>query len=547
LHNVAYASQCHGTGGGGGGGQLWISTATIPATINFLAFGGPAGLVNNILSTCAGTTYNAVDGDPGIDNPGLLPIISNDDKPSLGKDTVLCAGTNILLNPGAFSAYLWSTGATTPTLNVTTAGTYWVRVPRCDGAFIRDTIVIGSQASPVPNLGADTLLCVGQSVSLYPGSFPFYSWSTGAPTSSILVNTSGTYSVTVTDLNGCTGTDSKQVIISIVSALVTTNFADSLCLPSAFVANSLSSGGVTNYKWNMGDGTVINGVPAVSHVYTAPGNYYYTLVVSNAGNCIDSLRDSIYVGAQTPPSFTVNDKDICVGENIACFDTGTQNVHTWAYDFGDGLKLVEVNNPVHVYESAGNYVISLTSKNLACPELIKTVNVTVQSTPQVNIGADTSYCANRTGPIVITNSGGTSAATNYLWNTGSTGNVITVTQPGTYWIKATTSNGCENSDTMIVAEDCYLNIPNAFTPNNDRENDYFMPMNLMSNGIRAYNMELYNRWGEIVFNTTDVNSRGWDGNFGGSPQPMGVYVYIINVTYENLSKKTFKGNVTLVR
>jgi gliding motility-associated-like protein len=545
--NVAYATGCHGTGGGGGGGQMWVSGAVIPLNLTFIAAAGPAGIVLDPLSSCTGTTYNALDGDDGVDNTGLLAVLSNDDKPDLGKDTGLCAGTNILLNPGGFASYLWSTGATTPTLNITAAGTYWVRVPKCDGTFIRDTIVISAQPSPIPNLGPDTILCVGQSVSLYPGSFPFYTWNTGAPTSSILVNTTGTYSVIVKDLNGCTGTDSKAVVVSVVNALATSNFADSLCLPSPFILNSLSSGGVTKYKWDLGDGTVINGVAAVSHVYTAPGNYYYSLVVSNAGGCTDSLSDSIYVGRKEPVTFTVNNDKICVGENIACFDTGTQNVYSWAYDFGDGLKLLKAKDPVHVFESAGNYAINLTSKNLGCPEQVKTVNVTVQSAPLVNLGPDTSYCVDKTGPIVIINSGGTSSATSYLWNTGSTSNVITVAQAGTYWIKATTSNGCTNSDTIIVAEDCYLNIPNAFTPNNDQDNDYFMPMNLMSNGIRTYSMELYNRWGELVFKTTDVNSRGWDGKFGGSPQPMGVYVYVINVTYENISKKTFKGNVTLVR
>jgi gliding motility-associated-like protein len=545
--NIVYPTECHGPGGGGAGGQLWVSGPVIPANILYFANGGFAGTVNNAASTCFGTSYNATDGGDGVDNIGLLPILSADDKPDLGKDTLLCANTNIVLNPGSFTAYLWSTGAVTPTITVNTPGTYWVRVPRCNGTFARDTIVIGTQPSPAPNLGPDTVICAGQAVNLYPGAFPFYAWSNGAPNSSILVNTTGTYSVVVTDLNGCTGTDSRQVTVTIVNAIITSNVLDSLCLPTPLVVNSLSSGGVTNFKYDFGDGTIVTGSQAASHLYTTPGLYYYSLVVSNPGGCRDSTGRNIYVGAQIPVGFEVDDKDICVGENLACLDTGTQYAYSWQYNFDDGLTLQNVNNPVHVFESDGNYAVTLSVKYLACPAVVKTINVNVQNTPQVNLGPDTSYCAGRTGPIPLINTGNSSSAASYLWNNGSTSNAITVAQPGTYWIKASTSNGCENTDTIIVAEDCYLNIPNAFTPNNDRENDYFMPMNLMSNGVKSYSMEIFNRWGEVVFSTNNVNSRGWDGELGNKPQPMGVYVYVIKVTYDNLINKVYKGNVTLVR
>jgi gliding motility-associated-like protein len=60
-------------------------------------------------------------------------------------------------------------------------------------------------------------------------------------------------------------------------------------------------------------------------------------------------------------------------------------------------------------------------------------------------------------------------------------------------------------------------------------------------------MNIYNRWGENIFFTDKIDGRGWDGKYNGVPQPMGVYVYVIDVVYINNIKKSYKGNVTLVR
>jgi gliding motility-associated-like protein len=60
-------------------------------------------------------------------------------------------------------------------------------------------------------------------------------------------------------------------------------------------------------------------------------------------------------------------------------------------------------------------------------------------------------------------------------------------------------------------------------------------------------MDIFNRWGENVFTTTNLNSRGWDGKFGGKDQPIGTYVYQINVVFKNAERKTYTGNITLLR
>ena len=95
--------------------------------------------------------------------------------------------------------------------------------------------------------------------------------------------------------------------------------------------------------------------------------------------------------------------------------------------------------------------------------------------------------------------------------------------------------------------DCYLNIPNSFSPTGDGLNDYFLPRELLSSGLKSFKMNIYNRWGENIFFTDKVEGRGWDGKYNGVPQPIGSYVYIIEAVFDNGMRKTFKGNVTLIR
>jgi hypothetical protein len=129
-----------------------------------------------------------------------------------------CAGASATLNAGnAGSTILWSTGAVTPSITVSTAGTYSVTVTNILGCSTTDNVVVTENPLPVVNLGANDTLCLSQTpFAVNAGNFASYNWSNGASTSTINVTDSGTYSVTVTDINGCTGTEisaEKGVIV----------------------------------------------------------------------------------------------------------------------------------------------------------------------------------------------------------------------------------------------------------------------------------------------------------------------------------------------
>jgi gliding motility-associated-like protein len=118
--------------------------------------------------------------------------------------------------------------------------------------------------------------------------------------------------------------------------------------------------------------------------------------------------------------------------------------------------------------------------------------------------------------------------------------------PGIYGITAN-MDGCITSDSVEVKKDCYIEMPNTFTPNGDDLNDYFFPKSLLSRGVTAFKMSIFNRWGQLIFETTNPEGRGWDGRWNGVMQPNGVYIYLLDATLKNGKTEHYQGNVTLLR
>jgi gliding motility-associated-like protein len=114
-------------------------------------------------------------------------------------------------------------------------------------------------------------------------------------------------------------------------------------------------------------------------------------------------------------------------------------------------------------------------------------------------------------------------------------------------LTALKSNSCTSSLTKaklaVIQFDTYIFIPNAFSPNGDGINDNF---NVTITNIKTFHIRIYNRWGQQLFETSDIN-RSWDGLFNGSPVPFGVFYYAIKTTGNNGSKIIRGGSVTLLR
>ncbi len=313
------------------------------------------------------------------------------------------------------------------------------------------------------------------------------------------------------------------------------NFRDT----STFVVGSANP----TYFWDFGDNTTGSGSTPI-HAYTQSGRYHVMMVITDFVPCSDTAYMDVYVNVIPTTTFTTNVSSLCEGLS-SLFTANFAGVQpsTYQWSFSDGTVIPNTNPVSHSFDASGVYTVTVSTHYQFCPDTFFTDNVTVHPYPMVNLGPDTSLCPGST-PLVLFDHTGTTGT--YTWTTGAVTPTISVNTDGIYGITKTV-NGCTVSDSITVYKRCYLDIPNAFSPNNDGNNDYFLPRQLLSRGVTAFKLNIYNRWGQLIFETATLDGRGWDGTFNGAIQPQGVYVYVIDVSYEDGRSEHYTNNVTLIR
>jgi gliding motility-associated-like protein len=208
--------------------------------------------------------------------------------------------------------------------------------------------------------------------------------------------------------------------------------------------------------------------------------------------------------------------------------------------------MTNVNPILHSFDGVGPFTVDFNAKFRACPDKAASLNIHVFDAPSIYLGPDTALCPG-SSPIQlrdIRNIG--NSAAKWKWNTGETKSNILAGKPGEY-TATVTINGCSTTDTVIIRKDCYVDVPNVFTPNNDGVNDYFFPRRFLTKGVSSFKMSVYNRWGVQIYETTSLDGQGWDGALNGVPQASGVYVYVIDAEFKDGQIEQHKGNVTLMR
>ena len=406
----------------------------------------------------------------------------------------------------------------------------------------------------LPGCTEDTVVFVDASSG---SAYPFeYTWIFADSTTDTAKNpihiyqNQGTYSVilAITD-SVCIDTATQDVVILHPLDAVITVDQDTICQGSTvmFTDASTATPPVT-YYWDFGNGEVSTfSSPTYPSTYPRRGDHIATLVISDFIGCKDTAYQYIRVDSLTEIHMSF-DSLICTGSKITIGatyeDTGSTGV-TWT--FADGINITNFDHSIdHTFEHAGTYDIHILATGRICPDVDSMKQLTVLPHPFINLGVDTAMCPT-SEPLILTDylNIGNAAAT-WRWNTGDTSASITVTKPGTYSADVTIGE-CTATDSVWVREDCYIDVPNVFTPNADNMNDYFFPRQWLSRGVTSFKLIVYNRWGQEIFATTHIDGRGWDGNFNGVPQPQGVYVYVIDATFKNGVKEHKQGNVTLLR
>lgn len=369
--------------------------------------------------------------------------------------------------------------------------------------------------------------------------------SVGNPTipMAVLGTHDGVYVVTAYSEGGCVSeAGSVNVVINPIPAPPVT---DSVTYCQFTPAEPLTAIG-SNLTWYIAATGKDTFLAAPTPQTDTPGvTVFY---VSQTQATCESRRAPLVVSIEPMPLATIsaNRDSICAGTQVhfSLDINTTPSALTW--DFGDGAILSGMESVDHSYEAEGNYIASLNLSFGVCPDTSVKTLVTVLKIPRIDIGRDTAMCP-ASGPIVLMDyMNASDGNATWLWNTGETTNSILAKQPGVYWSTVTVGT-CSATDSVEVRKDCYMDMPNIFTPNGDGLNDYFFPRQELTSSLAAFKMVIFNRWGEKVFETSSINGRGWDGKYNGKDQPQGVYIYQVTAVFLDGRIENLNGNVTLLR
>ncbi len=544
--------------------------------------------------------------------------------------TLSCTNPGVLLSASSSSAnpgFLWSDGSTNSTLNATQSGTYYVTITDLVSLCTAiDSAKVSSNAStPIVSISPSSgqISCSITSIGLTASSSTAgatFNWGGGNTSSSNTANSSGTYSVTVTDpLNSCTASASVNITQNTNAPNATVapiNTALTCAIPTVNIIASSSTSGVT-YSWGGGNNT--NSFNA-----TAAGSY--TVTVTDPSNSCTATVTAFVTSNITPPNISVTPQSAVITCNNSTINIVANSTDpNVTFDWGGGN-----NTNTTTAIAAGIYVVTAIDANgcsataSASVTEATTLNVQISNTQPIT-------CFNNCDGIVTANVSGTNQPYTYVWGNGNVSSINTGLCDGTYDVTVTDAGGCTAVDaynlvhpaaatldilpadtTAYAGNTIQLNsifgpypgsainsyewtpalglsctncpnpifsgndsaiytlkvnynsgcsisastkintindklvfaAPSAFSPNGDLKNDVYKI--IFTNQIKDFQMRIYNRWGEKVFESND-NTIGWDGRFKAIPQPSDIYVCYFTATSLSNEAVNKQFSISLLR
>jgi len=374
----------------------------------------------------------------------------------------------------------------------------------------------------------------------------------------------GTYLLTLiaVDSATCNISDTAYVTVKVGANIVTPDFTffklDS-CNSLRYQFTNLTTA-VTptftnqSFLWDFGDGSpkVRSGLAPQFTTYPSTCNYIYKLIINSTVVChsTDTVLKTLRISPNVKAIFTTPDRG-CVPYN-AQFKNISQGGTDWIWEFGDGGTSTAFE-PTHLYGSTGTYNVRLIAIDTSTCNKRDTsayFAITVFPIPTANF----SWTPNPPLENTITRfTNLSSGATRYLWDFGDGGSSTLVNPTHLYnatgvyqaTLYAFNIADCVDSITLdipIIIKPL-LDVPNAFTPGRFGKNAI---VKVEGFGIGKMNWKIYNRWGQVVFSSSDQN-QGWDGMFKGVLQPMDVYTYTLDVEFTDGQKLRKTGDISLLR
>jgi hypothetical protein len=419
-------------------GNLWSTGAVTQAiTVTPSQVGATTYTLFSTQSGCQGSATKTVTVNPvpfAVINPSPTASICN------GSSVTLSAVTDIGTN------YLWSNAAITQSISATTAGPYTVTITNsatgCSTTSAATTVSINS--APTASITASPIsgsICAPGTVTLTANSgMSSYAWSNGLVSQSITVSTSGTYTVTVTDANGCTNTASKVVTINPLPTVSFSGLSGSYCDDdcSGYLLTGSPSGGTFSYTGSTGF-TANTFTPCTAE----GGTYTITYTYTNGNGCTSSSSQTTTVHPIPQPTVSaLTPTTVCFGDNVILT---TEAAASYLWSNGATTQSISLS----LVSESGNYNVTSTDAFGCSATTSPDVTVTINAlpTPAISVVGNepTTFCQGDN--IDLT----TGSYSSYSWLPGlQTSQTINVTTAGNYSVSVVDGNGCEGSSAVTA-------------------------------------------------------------------------------------------------
>jgi len=456
----------------------------------------------------------------------------------------ICPGESFQFEAFGGSVYSWSPGvflddstSATPiaTVNQTTDFTVIIS-DTCGIDTVYVTLPVFLGASDISN---DTSICLGNSVQLNAAGGSSYLWTPSTyldnPTSATPIATPDVttlYNVEITTSNGCVL--NEEVLITVYFDLPVPILEDTLIMCNGLSLDITAGGGET-YNWN--PNTFINSTNTASVTVNPPNDIWYYV---DFGNACGVVTDSVFLDVIFPNVTAGNDTIICPNKTATLWASGAV-VYNWSpssyHHITNSTILVSPNAPTTYYV-----------QGIDAFGCIDYDSVFVDFFPTPIVDAGVNVYAFYGDEVQLTATSPQFGV--YSWspiedltcvNCAST--VATPNRETVYTVTITDQNGCQAIDIVTIFYDITIYVPNTFTPDQDEFNQSFYAY---GGNVKEFHMMIFNRWGELIFETYDMKT-GWDGTYNGLICQDGTYVWKIQVKDAFDKKQEFVGHVNLIR
>lgn len=624
--------------GSGGGTYVWNGGNLVNA-VGSSQTDTPSSTSDYVLQVTDGN--GCTDNDTLTVTVNALPVVS------AGSDVQICLNSSTQLNASGAASYVWTPSTAlsddsiaNPIANPLVNTTYVVTGTDSNGCVDTDTITVTIGSNLTVFASNDITICPGDTAQLTVAGGTIWNWgpsatldAPNAQTTNAFPTSTTTYTVNVSDANGCQGVDSVTVFINTTVGLTATGSA-SICIGQTATLSATPSGGTGPYTYVWDNSLIGSGPhvvsPAVTTVYnvyvtdsigcnssvqmltvtvnppltlssitpasvcagnsttlTASGsggdnNLVYTWLPGNLSGASQTVNPTVTTtytviltdGCTTPAdsvtvTVTVNplpavalSSDVATGCGPLCVNftaTSASNCVSSAWQFGDG-NTGTGSSAVNCYTLSGSYDVTYTCTDAnGCVGSTTTASmINVTQTPTA------SFAIVPSGTIQVEQSGTQVCMTDLSsgavwWNwiltepSGTQTSTLpapcfTISDTGSYTVTLIIRNNDGCTDTTVLTFNAEnpctdLFVPSAFSPNGDNQNDILF---VYGSCINFMQFEIYNRWGERVFISTNPDN-GWDGTWRGQPCESAVFTYVLTGQMDDGTAIEMQGNISLIK